>query len=113
MLETEYTAGRGCRAHCCAAAAALCAHFRGFAAAIDMWAVGCILGELLWTLEPAIAERPAGADRSSHARALFPGESAFPLSGDGLAANDQPNAQVSRTCSFAVPPMRTYIEISA
>eukprot|EP01051_Picozoa_sp_SAG22_P006525 SAG22_NODE_430_length_10586_cov_6.817202_8_plen_225_part_00 len=60
---------------------------KDYTAAIDMWAAGCILGELLWSLEPESLLLPAGQQRSSYARAIFPGESAFPLSGDGLALN--------------------------
>jgi mitogen-activated protein kinase 1/3 len=40
--------------------------------AIDMWSVGCILGELLTTLEPGGKSKP-----------LFPGTTCYPLSKDG------------------------------
>eukprot|EP01052_Picozoa_sp_SAG31_P011296 SAG31_NODE_636_length_13344_cov_8.492451_16_plen_373_part_00 len=65
-----------------------------YSAAIDMWSAGCILGELLWSLEPSVLGQTAGADRSSHARAMFPGGSAYPLSGDSLALNSMDTADV-------------------
>jgi mitogen-activated protein kinase 1/3 len=50
-----------------------------YSAPIDMWSVGCILGELLSMQKENV---PNADDRA----ALFPGTSCFPLSNDSSTA---------------------------